>query len=51
VKDEIIAVLQSEVKILRQANDLQKQEVEKLKEVVAAQDEERKQLKKELADK
>lgn len=50
-KDEVIAVLQAEVKILRNANSLQKQEVEKLREVVAAQDEERKQLKAELASK
>jgi len=49
-KDELIAVLQSEVKILRQANSLQWQEVAKLKQVIAAQDIERKAMLSELAD-
>ena len=49
-KDDLIAVLQAEIKILRQANEMQQQELMKLKEVIAAQNTERKELKRELAN-
>ena len=40
-KDDLIAVLQAEIKILRQANEMQQQELMRLKQVIAAQNAER----------
>lgn len=35
-KDEMIAILQTELKVVRQANNMQKQEIDQLKGTVAA---------------
>jgi len=48
-KEAIIQVLHSEIKILYQANHLQKQEIASLKEVAAAQEKECKELEAEIA--